>query len=723
MADNKAAVARSRLAVGSTWRLVTLCALLTLVPLGVLAFFSVHLATDAVRDTAKTQVRQNAAMSVNTFQTALTSATDTLGSFASRPVLRTASADPQHSRVLLRDQLLELQKTESPSEAVFLAGADGKVELALPQNSRLEGVDVSQSEWYRGVLASGKPYVSGAFRSAAPGHPNVIAIAAPIHSPVSTGAEGISGILVSTFKVASTQGLVDYFSKSLGIEITLTDQHGMLLASPGQKQTKLVSVADDPLVGAALKGRSGVQTQPSQQGDLLSAFAPIPASGWTVTASVPTRTAFAGVNKLRSTVLVVAGLLALALIAGLALFARALRQRSRAELVAQQNRTDAEHARAEAEEANRAKSEFLSRMSHELRTPLNSVLGFGQLLSMRELDARGQESVAQILKGGQHLLTLINEVLDIARVEAGKLQLSLEPVDLHETINEALDLVHPLAREAEITITVEHHDGDSHVTADRQRLSQVMLNLLSNAIKYNEHGGSVRVTTQPTEHGMARISVTDTGAGISADGLARLFTPFERLNADEKQIEGTGLGLTLSKALVEAMGGTIRAESDAGNGTTFHVDLLATASQLARVNDDHISTLAPLTSKRPYTILYVEDNLSNLKLVQHILGDTPEIHLIAAMQGSLGLDLAREHRPDLVLLDLHLPDMQGDEVLARLRDDPDLRETPVVILSADATKGRIERLLEQGAEAYLSKPIDVKEFLDVIHRHTQRLAA
>jgi signal transduction histidine kinase/CheY-like chemotaxis protein len=470
-----------------------------------------------------------------------------------------------------------------------------------------------------------------------------------------------------------------------------------------------------------LQGRSGVGTQHSPDGDLLSAYAPLPGIGWTVAASVPKRTAFAAVDRLRSTVLLVSGVLAVLLLAGLALLARALRHGERAEAAARQSRIEAERARLEAEQANQAKSEFLSRMSHELRTPLNAVLGFGQLLGMGELDEAKAESVDQILKGGRHLLALINEVLDIARIEAGKLQLSLEPVEICDTISEALDFLRPLAAEHDIEISVDRRTGEDHVVADRQRLSQVLLNFLSNAIKYNVPGGSVRIGVKHTAEGMTRIEVTDTGNGISDQGLARLFTPFDRLGADERQIEGTGLGLALSKGLVEAMGGRIGVDSKVGRGSTFWVELEATNSPLAKAGTEHppapVGEAAPAGAHQ-YTILYIEDNLSNLKLVQRILAERPDIHLVAAMQGGLGLELAREHRPDLVLLDLHLPDIQGDEVIARLKADPAFSSTPVVILSADATAGRIDRLLEQGASAYLSKPIDIQQFLDVIDEHT-----
>jgi CheY-like chemotaxis protein len=337
---------------------------------------------------------------------------------------------------------------------------------------------------------------------------------------------------------------------------------------------------------------------------------------------------------------------------------------------------------------------------------------------MQDLDESDRESVDQILKGGQHLLGLINEVLDIARIESGKLALSLEPVQVSEIIGEALTLVRPLADERDIVLTADSIASDTYVTADRQRLSQVLLNVLSNAIKYNRLAGSVRIVV-PVQGETVCIEVADTGAGMSAEQVARLFTPFERLGADDGPVAGTGLGLALSKGLVEAMGGRLVAESELGSGSVFRVELNATANPHAAVEADDQPELAARSrvGEHHYTVLYIEDNLSNLKLVDRILEERDDIRLISAMLGGLGLELAREHRPDLVLLDLHLPDIQGDVVLTRLQADPVFNGTPVIVLSADATKGRIDRLLEAGATAYLPKPIDVSRFIELIDEH------
>ncbi|MEX2424935.1 MAG: PAS domain S-box protein [Acidimicrobiia bacterium] len=380
------------------------------------------------------------------------------------------------------------------------------------------------------------------------------------------------------------------------------------------------------------------------------------------------------------------------------------------------------HARAEADRANQAKSIFLSRMSHELRTPLNSIIGFAQLLDLSEpaLDARSRESVSHILKGGRHLLDLIDEVLDIAQVEAGRLNMSLEPVSVYDTLAESIDLIRPLAAARRITVNVADGCGE-HVLADRQRLKQIFLNLLSNAVKYNQNAGAVDVTCD-LSNGDVGISVSDTGLGITAEQLERLFTPFDRLGAEQSGQQGTGLGLVLSRHLAEAMGGRLSVESVPGEGATFTVTLPRTEPQEPEstvAGSQWFDPSRPRGGNSPRTVIYIEDNLANLRLIERILALRPNITLEASMQGSLGLDLVRQHMPDLVLLDLNLPDMGGRDVLLELRSDPATRQIPVVVISADASEGQIQRLLDAGANGYLTKPVDVVELL----RHIDEIFA
>ncbi|MGQ0549628.1 MAG: ATP-binding protein [Armatimonadota bacterium] len=377
-----------------------------------------------------------------------------------------------------------------------------------------------------------------------------------------------------------------------------------------------------------------------------------------------------------------------------------------------------EKARHEADRANKAKSEFLSRMSHELRTPLNAILGFAQILEMDSLNPDQRESVADILKGGRHLLDLINEVLDIARIEAGRLAISLEPVAVQEIVKEALDLTRPLAAQMDIRLDGEPAGPDErHVTADRQRLKQVLLNLLANGIKYNRRGGMVTLSYQEAPGDRFRILVTDTGLGIPPERLERLFTPFERLGAEQTGVEGTGLGLALSKRLVEAMGGTLGVKSTVGQGSMFWVELAVAKSPVPRLEEiqKDLPGLPQLGASGRTRIVLIEDNLSNVKVIQRLLANRQEVTLIPTMQGRLGLSLARQHHPHLILLDLHLPDISGHDVLQQLQADPETAKIPVVVVSADATPGQIERVLAAGARAYLTKPLEVKKLLELLN--------
>ncbi|HEU4883863.1 MAG TPA: PAS domain S-box protein [Longimicrobium sp.] len=409
---------------------------------------------------------------------------------------------------------------------------------------------------------------------------------------------------------------------------------------------------------------------------------------------------------------------------------RDVTERKHAEEALREATLAAEKARAEAERANLAKSEFLSRMSHELRTPMNSILGFGQVLARAELRVDQQKHVQHILKAGRHLLRLINEVLEIARIEAGRQSFSLEPVHLGTVMQEAVSLVRPMSEQYGVEVDEVIGTGrDGFVHADRQRLTQVLLNLLSNAIKYNKEGGSVHLSCEvdlapedpeAEDAGEPRVwlRVEDTGQGIPEARMHQLFTPFARLGAEQTEVEGTGLGLALSLRLAEGMGGTLELERSGPEGSVFRLGLLGAANPLRRAEDAGLP-VAPQGDGEHGTaqLLYIEDNLANLDLVETFLLSRPGWKLVPALQGRIGVELAREHRPDLVLLDLHLPDISGEEVLRRLRADPRTATIPIVIISADATRDSVERLRGAGADAYLTKPLDLDEFLATLETH------
>lgn len=378
-------------------------------------------------------------------------------------------------------------------------------------------------------------------------------------------------------------------------------------------------------------------------------------------------------------------------------------------------------AKALADTASRAKSEFLSHMSHELRTPLNAILGFTQLLAMREfpesIRTEVNEELRQVRRAGQHLLDLINQMLDIARIEAGRLPLSLEPVEIDGVMDDAVELIRPLARDRNVTLETKVAPRALFVVADRQRLTQVLLNLLSNAVKYNRVGGSVTVDArrEADNASTVRIQVRDTGSGIPADRLHRLFIPFERLDDDWAATEGAGLGLPLSAGLAQLMSGSIDVESEVGKGSSFTVRL--PSAEPAAVTDLEVAGSSSGTAPEGAgKVLYIEDNLANLRLIEAVAARRAGIELVSAMQGRLGIELAREHRPDLILLDLHLPDVSGEEVVRELDGDPRTAACEVVIVSADATPGRIRRLLEAGATDYVTKPIDVDALIGLFDR-------
>jgi PAS domain S-box-containing protein len=373
-------------------------------------------------------------------------------------------------------------------------------------------------------------------------------------------------------------------------------------------------------------------------------------------------------------------------------------------------------AKEEAERASRAKSEFLSRMSHELRTPLNAILGFGQLLELDVREAEQADNVGEILRAGRHLLELINEVLDLARIEAGKLSISPEPVPLAPLIEDCLALIRPMAEGRGIRMVEAGGECVVHVRADRVRLKQALLNLLSNAVKYNREGGLVSIACV-VEGDTAQIRISDTGAGLSAEQQARLFVAFERLDADKSAVEGTGIGLALSKRLVELMEGRIGVESAPGRGSTFWVRLPVLeghgeGGQTAGWRSAGQAVREAGKGRRD--VLCIEDNPANLRLVERILSRRADLRLLTASQPGLGLELARAHRPELILLDINLQDMDGYDVLKCLRESAATRDIPVVAISANAMPKDLARGRAAGFRDYLTKPLDVDRLLAVV---------
>ncbi len=391
-------------------------------------------------------------------------------------------------------------------------------------------------------------------------------------------------------------------------------------------------------------------------------------------------------------------------------------ERVRLDQVLKDKNVELERAKLVAEKANLAKSDFLSSMSHELRSPLNAILGFSQLLESSSPPPTTAQlsSIEQILRAGWYLLELINEILDLALIESGRLTLSLEPIALAEVMLDCQAMMEPQAQKRKIRVNFPTLGTPVFVNADRTRVKQVLINLLSNAIKYNRLGGSVDLTCSVTTAQRLRISIQDTGEGLSSEKLTQLFQPFNRLGQESNIEEGTGIGLVVSKRLVELMEGEIGVESSVGVGSVFWVELnLTDGPTFATSAEEPIAQLQSEASHDAIrrTVLYVEDNPANMLLVEQLIERRPDMRLLSAADGMRGITLARIHQPDVILMDINLPGINGFQALQILRDDPLTAHIPVIALSANAMPHNIERGLAAGFFRYLTKPIRVKEFM------------
>ncbi len=397
--------------------------------------------------------------------------------------------------------------------------------------------------------------------------------------------------------------------------------------------------------------------------------------------------------------------------------ARDVTERKRLDQVLQEKNIELESAISVAKKANLAKSDFLSSMSHELRSPLNAILGFAQLMNSDTPPATPSQkaSIDQILHAGWYLLELINEILDLAVIESGKLSLSKEPVSLAEVMLECEAMIEPLAQKRGIKMTFPGPGVNNFVMADRTRLKQVFINLLSNAIKYNSTNGSVVVACTAGKAGRTRVSIADTGAGLAPEKLTQLFQPFNRLGRESSTEEGTGIGLVMSKRITELMGGVIGVDSTVGVGTVFWFELETTTKPGIAVESSTIRTVKTVKQgMHPRTLLYVEDNPANMMLVEQLIARRTDIRLLTAVTGILGVELAHNEKPDVILMDINLPGISGSQALKMLQDDPLTTHIPVIAISANAVRSDINKGLEAGFMRYLTKPFKVNEFMDAL---------
>lgn len=369
--------------------------------------------------------------------------------------------------------------------------------------------------------------------------------------------------------------------------------------------------------------------------------------------------------------------------------------------------------------ASDAKNEFLSRMSHELRSPLTAVIGYSELLTIdSDPGSDAFQSAEAILRAGRHLLAMINEVLDISRIESGHMTMSVEPTSLSSVLAETMELMRPLAESRGIDLQLAPDSPAEYVMADHQRLRQVLINIINNAIKYNFEKGVVSVAIDRAPEGLISIEISDSGPGIARGDLDKLFEPFERLGAESTDVEGTGLGLALSRSLVEQMGGKIEVVSEIGKGAWFLIELEPSEPALMSASEaEEAPELEVVEYPTRKKLIYIEDTAANQRLVERVLGRRPKVDVISAMLGGIGFDLAVEHAPDLILLDLHLPDQNGAQVLSRLKAEPTTESIPVVILSADATYRQADEVIALGADAYLTKPIRLAELLQTVDHY------